>query len=82
MSNAIMSWEKLWLYYNQADREIQADILKQIDLENFLPMVPVVVRREVMKMAPIDIRSRVEAVIPLTQADEVYRSELKRLFSR
>lgn len=79
-SNVTISWERLWLYHAQASQDIQDDIVKQLDLDDFLPRIPVNVRKEVMRHAPAELKRRIESVIPLTQADETYKSELKRLF--
>lgn len=80
MNNVTLSWEHLWLYHQRAEKEIQDDILRQLDLENFLPLIPVSARQEVLRCAPQELKDALGRTIPLTRHEEHYRKELIRIF--
>lgn len=80
MNNVILSYDSLWVYYNQADRDIKEDILKQLDLMDYLPRVGIQVRMEVMRNAPRELKEMFGKVVPLTKKEETYQTELIRIF--
>lgn len=80
MNSINLTYDDLWSYYKQAGKEVQQEILKQLDLESFLPRVSDKVREEVLRMAPSEIKASTKKVIPLTREYEDYRKNLILMF--
>lgn len=55
-----LSWMDLWTYYRKQNRDIQLEVLKEIDLPTLLGELGVQHQIEVIKGAPRDI---IEALI-------------------
>ena len=76
MNNVILSYESLWLYYKHAGEEVQKDILKQLDLDSFVPRISGQAREEVLKYAPPEIKERFSKTAPPTRQEETIKKLL------
>lgn len=76
-----MDWSELWAYYNRVGEAIKQEILRQLDLRNWLPNVSAKVRIEVLKFAPVEIQRMYNTSLP-SKSPEQLRREVTRIFSK
>lgn len=60
-----MDWSTLWSWYKKTNRQAQEDILKQLNLKEFLQSLAPKYQWEIMENAPMEVINDVLSVLSL-----------------
>ena len=73
-----MSWEELWAWYENTTKEVQEDILRQINLKEFLRRLTPKYQKEVLEFAPQEVVQSVDIVSVKAAPSELTKQLLDR----
>jgi len=71
------SWEEFWVWYSNTTKEIQEDILRQLNLKEFLESLTSKYRVEILEHAPASMRREFDMV-----SDFLVTDKMKQLLDR